>query len=52
MKKNKTLLSIVASIIVLIFCSTIFIGTTFSWFTDSASSNNNIIATGDLKVKA
>lgn len=46
--KKRTLLS---SIISLILCIAMFIGTTFSWFTDNVSNTGNRIETGTLKVK-
>ena len=47
MKTKKTLLF---SLLVLIVCFGMFLGTTYAWFTDSVSSAGNIIQTGTLKV--
>ena len=32
-------------------CFTMFVGTTFAWFTDSVNSANNIIKSGNLDVE-
>jgi predicted ribosomally synthesized peptide with SipW-like signal peptide len=45
---KKTLLM---SMLSLLLCVTMFIGTTFAWFTDSVSSANNIIKSGNLDVE-
>ena len=39
------------SIMSLILCCAMLMGTTFAWFTDSVSSENNIIKSGTLDVK-
>ena len=39
------------SLIMLIFCMATFVGTTFAWFTDSVTSANNIIKSGNLDVE-
>jgi len=49
-KKNSTKRALVASILVLCMCFTMLIGTTFAWFTDSATSSGNVIKTGTLNV--
>ena len=52
MKKNNSFKkSLVASALVLCLCFTSFIGTTFAWFTDSATSGGNVITAGNLDVK-
>ena len=43
--------SLVTSVISLVTCCTTFVGTAFAWFTDSASSNNNLIVSGNLDVE-
>jgi len=43
--------ALVASILVLCMCFTMLIGTTFAWFTDSATSSGNVIKTGTLDVE-
>ena len=40
-----------ASLIVMVVCFAMLIGTTYAWFTDSVSSANNIIQAGNLDVK-
>ncbi len=49
MKKTKTL---VGSLVAIVICFTMLLGTTFAWFTDSTSSTGNIIKSGTLKVNA
>lgn len=39
------------SIVSLLLCITMFVGTTFAWFTDSVSSGINMIAAGNLDVE-
>ena len=48
--KTKTIKSLVASILAIIVCATMLIGTTFAWFTDSVTSESNKIVSGTLKV--
>ena len=38
------------SALALCMCFALLLGTTFAWFTDSVTSSNNIIASGDLDV--
>ena len=40
---NKKKMALVHSVIALLLCCSMLIGTTFAWFTDSVSSVNNII---------
>ena len=47
--KNRKLL--VSSFIMIISCCLLFAGTTFAWFSDSVTSNNNIITAGNLDVE-
>ena len=47
---NKTKRSLFTSAISLLLCFSMLIGTTFAWFTDTASSEGNVIQTGSLKV--
>ena len=39
-----------SSVISLVLCCTMLIGTTFAWFTDSATSANNLIKSGNLDI--
>ena len=48
--KNKRKL-LVSSFIMIITCCLLFAGTTFAWFSDSVSSNNNVITAGNLDVE-
>ena len=47
--KNRKIL--VSSMIMIISCCLLFAGTTFAWFSDSVTSNNNIISAGNLDVE-
>ena len=49
-KKNSTKTTLVASLISLVLCCSMLIGTTFAWFTDTAISGSNIITAGSLDV--
>ena len=51
-KNNSIKRSLVASILILCLCFASFIGTTFAWFTDSVTSANNVIKTGNLDIEA
>ncbi len=42
--------SFILSLLSVLLCFSMLIGSTFAWFTDSASTNVNTIATGTLKV--
>ncbi len=50
MKKNTTKRSLLASVLALVMCVTMLVGTTFAWFTDSASTSVNRIQAGTLNV--
>ena len=43
--------ALLSSVISLLLCFAMLMGTTFAWFTDSATSSGNIIATGTLDVE-
>ncbi len=47
---TKTKHSLLMSVIALILCASMLIGTTFAWFTDSVTSSNNIIKSGTLSI--
>ena len=51
MKKSTTKISLVASIAALVLCCAMLIGTTFAWFTDTASTAVNKIQAGTLDVQ-
>lgn len=42
--------ALLSSIIALLLCCTMLIGTTFAWFTDSAASGSNVITSGNLDI--
>lgn len=50
MKKNSTKRALVASILSMVLCCSMLLGTTFAWFTDSVTSTGNVITTGKLDV--
>lgn len=49
--RNSTKRSFITSLISLVVCITMLIGTTFAWFTDTASSTGNKIKAGKLDVQ-
>lgn len=51
MKKRTTKSALLTSVLALLTCFAMLIGTTFAWFTDSVSSVNNIITSGNLDVE-
>ncbi|MBR6765497.1 MAG: SipW-dependent-type signal peptide-containing protein, partial [Clostridia bacterium] len=50
-KKHSTKKALIASVLSLVLCFSMLIGTTFAWFTDSVTSANNIIKSGNLDVE-
>ena len=50
-KKYSTKKALVASLLSLALCFSMLIGTTFAWFTDSVTSANNIIKSGNLDIE-
>lgn len=51
MNNNKTTKrALVSSVLALVLCMAMLIGTTFAWFTDNVTSSGNIIKSGSLKV--
>lgn len=50
MKARTTKQSFVLSLLALLVCVSMFVGSTFAWFTDSVSSVNNIIKSGNLDI--
>lgn len=50
MKTKATRHALLLSVLSLFLCVAMFVGTTFAWFTDTATSGNNIIKTGDLDI--
>ena len=49
-KRKSTKSALVSSVIALCLCFAMLIGTTYAWFTDSVTSANNKIVSGNLKV--
>lgn len=50
MKKNNTKRALLISALSLLLCLSMFVGSTFAWFTDSVTSGNNIIKSGTLDI--
>ena len=50
-KNRSTKRALALSFISLLLCVSMFVGTTFAWFTDSVTSANNIIKSGNLDVE-
>ena len=50
-KKKSTKRALLMSTLSLMLCLTMFVGSTFAWFTDSVTSANNIIQSGNLDVE-
>lgn len=51
MKRNNTKRALLMSVLSLMMCVTMLIGSTFAWFTDSVTSAKNIIKSGTLDVE-
>lgn len=51
MTNKSTKRALVSSVLALTLCFAMLLGTTFAWFTDSATSKGNIIKTGTLDVE-
>ena len=49
-KQKSTKKTLLTSVLSLVLCMAMLIGTTFAWFTDSVTSGNNKIVAGNLKV--
>ena len=49
-RKNVTRSALFTSIISLLLCVSMLVGTTFAWFTDTVTSANNIIKSGNLDI--
>ena len=48
---KQTRRTLVASVLALVVCAAMLIGTTFAWFTDSVTSGRNTIVAGNLDVE-
>ena len=49
-KSKVTKRALLSSILSILLCFTMLLGTTFAWFTDSVTSANNIIKSGNLDI--
>ena len=49
-RKNTARNALFTSIISLLLCVSMLVGTTFAWFTDEVKSGNNVIASGNLDI--
>lgn len=49
-KTRSTKSALISSVIALFLCFAMLLGTTFAWFTDSVTSANNIIQSGNLDI--
>lgn len=50
-KTKSTKRALLMSVLAMVLCVSMLIGTTFAWFTDSASSTNNRIVAGNLDIE-
>ena len=50
-KRRSTKHALMTSALSLFLCFAMLLGTTFAWFTDSVSSANNIITSGNLDIE-
>ena len=48
--KKSTKRALLMSVLAMLLCVTMLVGTTFAWFTDSVTSTGNVIATGTLEL--
>ena len=51
MAKRQTKRALITSVVSLLVCFSMLVGTTFAWFTDSVTSSGNIIKSGTLDVQ-
>lgn len=50
MKTRSTKQQLLLSFVALLLCVSMFVGSTFAWFTDSVTSTNNVIKSGTLDI--
>ena len=50
-KTRSTKRALIASVISVLLCVSMLLGTTYAWFTDSVTSANNIIVSGNLDIE-
>jgi len=48
---KRTKRALLSSVVALLLCFSMLVGTTFAWFTDSVTSANNIIKSGNLDIE-
>ena len=48
MHNKQTKRALLASVLSLVICAAMLVGTTFAWFTDSVTSGRNTIVAGNL----
>ena len=51
MTNKSTKRALLSSVIALLLCFSMLLGTTYAWFTDSVTSGNNIIQSGNLDIE-
>ena len=51
MKKSNTRRALLMSVLSLVLCISMLVGTTFAWFTDSVTSGRNVIQSGNLDIE-
>ena len=51
MHNKQTKRALLASVLSLVICAAMLVGTTFAWFTDSVTSGRNTIVAGNLDVE-
>lgn len=49
-RKNTTRNALVMSVLSMLLCVSMLVGTTFAWFTDEVASGSNVIASGNLDI--
>ena len=49
--RKSTKRALLSSVLALVLCAAMLVGTTFAWFTDSATSGKNKIGAGNLDVE-
>ena len=50
-KRRSTKNALLSSVLALVLCCSMLLGTTFAWFTDSVTSANNVIISGNLDIE-
>ena len=50
-KQKTTKRALLSSVLALVLCVSMLVGTTFAWFTDSVTSGRNVIQSGNLDMK-